>query len=52
MKFGDNDCFVCGEKFETKEEHDKHYKKCANENIKTDYTKEEVFDLIHNENNQ
>jgi hypothetical protein len=51
MLLGENDCVVCGEKFKTKEEHDKHYKKCADENIKTDYTDEEVFDKIYNEDN-
>ncbi|MGF6951911.1 hypothetical protein QF028_004416 [Neobacillus sp. B4I6] len=52
MLLGDNDCVVCGKKFGTKEEHDKHYTKCADENIKTDYTKEEAFDLIHNKDNR
>lgn len=49
MQYGENDCFVCGKKFETKEEHDKHYQKCANENLITDYTDEDVFEIIHNE---
>lgn len=48
---GENDCVWCGMKLKNKEEHDKHYKKCTEENVKDDYSKEEAFDLIHNKNN-
>lgn len=50
MLFGENDCVWCFKKFETKEEHDKHYLNCANENhIEPD--EEESWEIINNPNN-
>ncbi|WZK93596.1 hypothetical protein [Bacillus phage BvP] len=49
MHLGDTDCWVCGKHFDTVEEHDEHYLKCANENVKTEYSAEEVFDKMYYE---
>jgi hypothetical protein len=49
MYYDDKTCVICCEKFNTKEEHDKHYSKCADENIKTKYSKEEVFEIVYYE---
>ena len=49
MFLTEKDCVVCGKSFETIEQHNEHYEKCANQNIKTEFTTEEIFDAIHNE---
>lgn len=49
--FDENDCAWCGKKFKSKVEHDKHYTKCAEENVNDKYTDDEIFDLVNNENN-
>lgn len=50
MYFGENDCVWCGKSFDTKEEHDKHYSKCVDENhIKPD--KIQSWEIINNHKN-
>ncbi|WP_374717715.1 hypothetical protein [Neobacillus sp.] len=49
MYYDDKTCVVCGDKFTTIEEHNKHYKECSDRNFKTDYTEEEFFEIIHYE---
>lgn len=50
MLFSENDCVWCGNSFETKEAHDKHYFECANESY-IDLDKEESYGTIYNPNN-
>jgi hypothetical protein len=50
MYFDDKTCVICCEKFDTVEEHNKHYKKCSDENS-IELSAEERWDIINNPDN-
>jgi transcriptional regulator NrdR family protein len=49
FQLDDRTCWVCNQRFDTVEEHNQHYRKCADTNIVTEFSDEEIFDAIHNE---
>lgn len=49
MVYDEKTCVICCKEFATIKEHNEHYKQCAEKNLKVDYTEEEAFEIIYNE---